>query len=316
MPRYFIGAISNKEEVVKKYFRQVEIGLLFLPLAVLLNCAAVVRMPLPKKIPADFIRSDAVLFYNGFEQAPLGYYEKWRLAWDWGDSVYIKDGVAGGRTTIVQDKDKNRGKVLCVLYPEGTFGPKENGAQWLLKLGAQYEELYCSYWVKFPYGFEFVKGGKLPGLVGGEANTGGQKPNGKDGWSARIMWQKGGAIRQYVYHVAQKDPLYGDGRPWQEEGENCLFTQGQWHHVENYVKMNTLGKSNGVIISWLDGRLVMDEEDFRFRDIPEIGIDAFYFSTFFGGADETWAAAKREYIYFDDFVISRVPVHGLIRMNR
>ncbi|MDD5071556.1 MAG: hypothetical protein PHQ42_02350 [Patescibacteria group bacterium] len=284
-------------------------------LLVFASCAVAVKIPPPEKIPADFILSDVVLFYNGFEQSPLDYYDEWQIVEDWGDSVYVKEGAPEGRTTIVQDEDKSRGKVLRVLYPGGTFGPKESGAQWLLKLGAQYEELYCSYWVKFPYGFEFVKGGKLPGLVGGEANTGGKKPNGEDGWSARVMWQKDGAVRQYVYHVGQADSLYGDGRPWQEEGENCFFIPGQWHHLETYIKMNSPGQSNGIIACWFDGRLAMYEDDFRFRDIATLGIDAFFFSSFFGGGDESWAAAKREYIYFDDFVISRVPVHGLTKQR-
>ena len=295
------------------FWQQTKIGLGLLFLLSLASCAVIIKMPLAKKIPANFVRSDAVLYYNGFEQALLDYYPEWQLFHDWGDSLYIKDGVAGGRTTIVRDEDKNRGKVLRVLYPAGTFGPKESGAQWLLKLGKPFEELYCSYWVKFPYGFEFVKGGKLPGLAGGQANTGGQKPNGEDGWSARVMWQRDGKIRQYVYHVGQKDSLFGDGRPWQEEGgKNCLFIPGQWHHLETYVKMNFPIRNNGIIACWLDGRLVMDEEDFRFRDVPTLGIDAFYFSSFFGGGDESWAAAKREYLYFDDFVISLVPVHGLM----
>ena len=62
------------------------------------------------------------------------------------------------------------------------------GAQWRLELGDDYDELYLTYRVRFADEFNFVKGGKLPGLVGGEANTGGRVPTGRDGWSARMMW--------------------------------------------------------------------------------------------------------------------------------
>lgn len=301
---------------MKINFCQVEICLVFLLLLALTGCTGMIGISPGKKIPADFLRSDVVLYFNSFEKVPLDYYEEWNLFKDWGDSVYVEDGVAQGRVTIVKDEDKRRGQVLRVLYPAGVFGPKESGAQWLLKLGQPFEELYCSYWVKFSTGFEFVKGGKLPGLVGGSVNTGGRKPNGEDGWSARVMWQESGSIRQYVYHVDQSS-IYGDGRPWHEEdGKNCFFLPGRWYHLENYVKMNSPGKSNGIITCWLDGRLVMDEEDFRFRNVATIGIDAFYFSTFFGGGDESWASGKREYVYFDNFVISRLPVHGLIKINK
>ena len=37
--------------------------------------------------------------------------------------------------------------------------------------------------------FDFVRAGKIPGLAGGRTNTGGRKPDGTDGWSARMMWR-------------------------------------------------------------------------------------------------------------------------------
>ena len=81
-----------------------------------------------------------------------------------------------------------------------------------------YDDLYCSYYVRFAPGFDYVKGGELPGLAGGAANTGGNKPTGRDGWSARMMWRTGGEVVQYVYHVDQPTHLrrrlpVGHGRP-------------------------------------------------------------------------------------------------------
>lgn len=40
--------------------------------------------------------------------------------------------------------------------------------------------LWLSYDIRIPVGFNWVKGGKLPGLAGGTANTGGNIPNGTD----------------------------------------------------------------------------------------------------------------------------------------
>ena len=50
---------------------------------------------------------------------------------------------------------------------------------------------------------DFVKGGKLPGLFGGEGNTGGGIPTGMDGFSARMMWRGSGRVVQYVYYPDQ-----------------------------------------------------------------------------------------------------------------
>lgn len=52
------------------------------------------------------------------------------------------------------------------------MGPGETGTQWPTSLEefegleAQYDSLYLRYYVKFEEGFDFVKGGKLPGLMG------------------------------------------------------------------------------------------------------------------------------------------------------
>jgi len=55
--------------------------------------------------------------------------------------------------------------------------------------------------------------------------------------------------------------------------------------------------------------LALDAQGLRFRASgATFGIDALYFSTFFGGSTADWAATKDEYVYFDDFVISTSPI--------
>ena len=171
------------------------------------------------------------------------------------------------------------------------------------------EALYVRYYVKFDEGIDFIMGGKLPGLAGGEANTGGDPPNGFDGWSARIMWRDNGRIVQYVYHPDQAG-TYAEDMDWNEGGASRFFVPGKWHCVETYIRMNTVngeGEPNarfdGVVRSWLDGELALDRTDVRFRYTNAFAIDAFYFSTFFGGGDASWAPVKDEHALFDNFVI-------------
>ena len=82
-------------------------------------------------------------------------------------------------------------------YPAGTYGVAQNGAIWWVPLGGNFERATFSYRIRFTNGFDWPRGGKLPGLAGGRANTGGHPSTGLDGWSARNMWKKDNVI-QYV----------------------------------------------------------------------------------------------------------------------
>ena len=96
------------------------------------------------------------------------------------------------RMSIV-DRDPNAtklGRQILVEYPHSAWGSKDSGAQFMVKLDPA-TEYRCDYFVKFGESFDFVKGGKLPGLAGGEATAGNKRPTG-DGWTARYMWRAGG----------------------------------------------------------------------------------------------------------------------------
>ena len=168
-----------------------------------------------------------VIFSNDFEDDPLGQYAEANLEADWNDPSW-SNGVEEGRVAIVDDGDG--GKALQIAYPANKHGSAddETGAQWRLKFDKGYEAVEVSYRVKFGPKFDFVRGGKLPGLFGGKGNTGGNKPNGTDGFSARLHWRTNGSAKsplkdsgqanltQYLYHPDQpkkfgEDIRYDDG---------------------------------------------------------------------------------------------------------
>ena len=149
-----------------------------------------------------------------------------------------------------------------------------------------------SYRVRFEDGFDFVRGGKLRGLAGGAGNTGGNRPNGSDGWSGRMMWRRGGDAVQYVYHPDQPG-IYGEDFRWERR-----FEPGRWHTVEHRFAMKGPGMHDGILQAWFDGQEALYVDDLRFRDVDSFAIDQFYISTFFGGGDSTWAPARDEYILF------------------
>lgn len=92
------------------------------------------------------------------------------------------------------------GPVLQVTYPAGTYGSQNSGAQWYSLWnttdGSQFQSMLLSYELAFDSNFNWVQGGKLPGLRGGiDINdcSGGAEPNGTDCFSTRVMWRKNAA---------------------------------------------------------------------------------------------------------------------------
>ncbi len=254
-------------------------------------------------LDAPDIESADALYSNDFENSDPGRYSPEDLAGEWATPEW-SNGVDDGRVLIAPSG--SQGNVLRVSYPSGTYGAGDSGAQWQLRLDSS-EAMYVSYLVRFPEGFEFVRGGKLPGLAGGTANTGGNPPDGTDGWSARMMWRSQGCATYYVYYPDQPGQ-FGEDLSWR-----VAFQPGVWHRVEQVIVMNNLGSNDGIALGWIDGSLVLERRDLRYRDVDSFAIDMLYFSTFFGGGDPSWAPGEDQFIDFDDFVVAPIDPASLIR---
>lgn len=203
---------------------------------------------------------------------------------------------------IVRGKEARDGRQgLRLNFPRFQAGcsTKPGCFNWKPRLGRGLDSVYYSYWFMFPRGFDFVRGGKLPGIGSLEGGSGGGRPSGVDGWSVRAMWDSHGKMGQYVYHVDQPKH-FGDFMPW----ENADIEHGKWYQVKTFVRLNTPGQKNGIIRTWLNNRQVMYRNDMRFRHIPQLKIERFLFSAFFGGDGPEWAPSRNMMLYLDDFVIS------------
>ncbi|PMR78237.1 hypothetical protein C1H70_15830 [Halomonas urumqiensis] len=187
---------------------------------------------------------------------------------------------------------------LRVTYPAGTSSPsdsEEGGAGFYARAEAlEGAERAClSYQVRFESGFDFVKGGKLPGLYGGDSPSGGDKVDGESGFSMRLMWREQGQGELYPYVVGLEGVSVGRG--------NWTFPTGEWISVEQELILNDPDEANGVARLWIDGRPVLEQRDIVYRTTPELTIDGLMFSTFFGGNGKEWRTPRDQHADFADF---------------
>ncbi|KZT54369.1 polysaccharide lyase family 14 protein [Calocera cornea HHB12733] len=175
-----------------------------------------------------------------------------------------------------------------------------------------------SYSVFFPYDFDFVRGGKLPGLYGGEYECSAGR-SAEWCWSSRLMWRREGAGELYLYapKVAQTAALCStpplticDSADGQSIGRGSFnFTRGGWTEVRQTVVLNTPGEWDGAFELWADGKLVIQAEGVYWRNTTRtttapdepVGFSGIFFSTFFGGSGPEWETQVETHAWFKDF---------------
>ena len=261
-----------------------------------------------------------VIFQENFDGRQAGPYTDDDLDEDFGEPRF-NNGVTEGRVRVVSGAEAfgGSGAALATSYPAGVHGTRETGAQWPYDFDQSYEEATLSYRVRFAPGFDFVRGGKLPGLAGGTAPTGSTQATGFNGWAGRLMWRTdfngvSGQPQQLTsggitYAKYTDSGFAGDGVQedrnffFNPNGSRTEFVDDQWYQITQRIVMNTPGEFNGIQQIWVDGVLVINERDLRYRLDDSFAIDQMYFSTFYGG-NEDWRTSKAEEAYFDDFVIT------------
>ena len=169
--------------------------------------------------------------------------------------------------SVSQEKIGPYGTALDVAIPAGTSGDKnaarKGGVSFTWKPGIQggATAACLSYAVNLPAGFEFHEGGMLPGLFGGD-----EPRMGKAGFGARIMWRQGGSG-----DVLLTMPGTGE-RGAGLSGTTWSFPTGRWVNIEQEVRLNTPGQSNGTLAIWIDGvlRIEMNDVTLRTQDTVRI----------------------------------------------
>lgn len=225
--------------------------------------------------------------------------ERWRHDWPGGG---WEDGVKEGHASLVQRDGQNW---LRITYAVGQIGPEKCGGGWRWPIG-KHESAELRYTVRFSKDFDWVKGGKLPGLCGGPDNVSGGRPaTGTNGFSARLMWRKEGRGEAYVYHKNQKTD-YGDSLSFPED---FRFPTDKPVHVRIAVTMNTPSKQDGTVRVWIaicdaKEKLMVERTNMEWRTVDTFGVDSLYFETFHGGSDSSWAPTRACWAEFGGIVVT------------
>ncbi len=241
--------------------------------------------------------SAGVLFEADFQAHRPGPYTAAEFRHDWGIDPGDSAGVKAGRVTIVDDPLKPGHHVLRVTYMGHQIGGN-SAMTFTLPIEKGHTTVWFQYKVMFDKDFVWVRGGKLPGLAGGDFPTGCIKDGAYDGFSTRVMWREKGLAWSYLYYPGKHSDC-GD-----DYVLPVRFQRGRWYTLTQAVTLNDVGQTNGSLRQYIDGRLVGGQDHWTWRREARSGIDGVKMDTFFGGGEPDWAPPSDQYAYFDAFVVS------------
>ncbi|KAJ3187317.1 hypothetical protein HDU85_006605 [Gaertneriomyces sp. JEL0708] len=245
---------------------------------------------------------------------------KWDQTWNITHWSYGNSNIAVARDPSLQSPSS----VLQITYPaksRNPTGPIVGGVGFYLTPLpnlAQHTHLTLSYAIYFPPNFNFVKGGKLPGLYGGSRScTGGDAAT--DCFSSRFMFRRNGDGEIYIYapdkpqhpdwcHVPPRTLCNDDGYGTSMGRGAFRFLPGRWTHISQTLILNTFdskGNPNqdGVILVYEGGRKVIEYRKAVLAASPKVKFEGIDFETFFGGSDDSWATPKLQRVFFKDIFL-------------
>ncbi|KAI8096851.1 uncharacterized protein BX664DRAFT_257187 [Halteromyces radiatus] len=214
--------------------------------------------------------------------------------------------------------------VMRVLYGQGSYSPKGNtqdnvqgGTVFFSRpFGNQsYAQAMVRYDMAVDPNFDWMLGGKWPGIYGGIPSrgcSGGHQANGDTCFSVRLMWRENGLGEVYMY-VPTSETLCK-----QTEEVICnkqygisvsrgriTYPRGKWTKFEIFTKVNDPpSESNGVLQVWQDDQIVVELTNLRYRTNNAFAISSLMFSTFFGGSSTQYATPHDTFAYFKNIQFS------------
>ncbi|KAG7444918.1 uncharacterized protein BT62DRAFT_198879 [Guyanagaster necrorhizus] len=221
------------------------------------------------------------------------------------------------------DDGEHPEKAWEAVYPHGSINPSASvvgGFSFYVAgpagfLDGAVKEAIMGYRVMFQPGWEWAKGGKLPGIFGGVGDasyhcSGGRQNDRCQCFDARLMWRPNGAGEIYTYFPltegnetallrvpgSRKNPDYGFS-----VGLGAFtWPVGRWVDVAFRVKLNEINALDGELELYVDGKTVISVHGLNMKMSSDSRIKGMHFQTFFGGHTDEWASPKNQQAWFGD----------------
>ncbi|HYF49437.1 MAG TPA: hypothetical protein VEJ63_08530 [Planctomycetota bacterium] len=286
---------------------------------------------LAAKYPGDagIDKDPAVVFHEDFEAAstPDDLRKKWDAAVHHDRCISLtteKANVFSGK------------KALEFVVPQ----QKEELSNCVGKqLKQERDVLFLRYYSKFEKGFDQIGSSHNGAVISASYNENGRATPGKpadgknkflcafENWRGEAKTKTPGDLNIYCYHPGQRDG-YGDHFfpsgtvvPFSVERSGAatfgkhfaarpdiIPELDRWYCFEFMVKANTVGKRDGRIACWLDGKLIADFPNIRFRDVETLKIDRFDLGLHIGS--NTLRANKK---WYDDVVAATEYIGPMVK---
>ena len=204
------------------------------------------------------------------------------------------------------------GSALKITVPSGENSGSGFAFKFADQTGSEPEEIFFRYYIRIDDSWDPTYGGKFPGISGtyGVAGWGGRPSDGSNGWSARGLYQPTVVgpdnplgdtvpVGHYVYH-AEQPTQWGDNVLWQD-GYLGYLEKNRWYSIEQHLVLNTPGIDDGILETWIDGRLAYRDTDWRWRDVSSLKIEQIWVNVYHGGTD---VPDQDISLYIDNIVIA------------
>ena len=156
-----------------------------------------------------------------------------------------------------------------------------------------------SYSVYVPPGFDFGKGGELPGLFGGKDYKPATPADGVNGFASRPVWGVDGKGEMRLQTPSVKGGLsQALGAP------SFKLERERWISIEQETVLNTPGLNNGVARIWVDGVLKTERSKIAWRKDKSLTLSGVINDVWYGGLDSKATAPTDTFLALTPATVS------------
>ena len=258
-----------------------------------------------RKALAELERPGKVIFSDGFESpASLKNYFEIRGLKDGRAKLLVDTAVAHTGSGAIQLTAPARDGKSSGAGASFWFGPKG------------YDQVYFRRYIKFAADYDQGNlnhvGGGLAGVAGtnkwGGMGKAGIRPKGDDRftssfepWRAWKRYPAPGFMFLYTYWMdmrRDRDGHYWGNNLGPADDERVTPKRDRWYCLEHTIKVNDVGRANGELAAWIDGKLTIHYTGFRWRSAEDVRLKRFGIGVY------VHKATRDNTVWYDDVVLS------------